>query len=398
METAVLIHNQQSLVLHYIRILIYRPALGSSLGSRSSSSVLAVADCARHVIQILQLLEDRKMSFAFCMNRHELLVTSGLCMIFHALDLDQERGMIKDIQRLVSVAIEMMEHDMAAAAPELRRIASAVMPGVGASSEMPPPRPASRTPPGPGKLKAAQGRLQSFASKFYRRPEGMLGERGRRSTTPTSFPNMRPAAVSDYPGTSSAQASQMQPGEQQIHRLAVQQSMLQRMPPQMGPPMEPPNNLDYLPFSTEPSSDPELSAKFGGHCQFEPEAGAGINMGENPWERPRHSIEGSRPTNLYRSLTSGSLIDPRMSASTSPSMTTPGVWTPDMWKQGSLQTVTPQPPLLSYSEGSVTSVDELSVGELSSTPHESYRGLALPRTMGEEGYGFEGFDEHHLHR
>lgn len=315
------------------------------------------------------------MSFAFCMNRHELLVTSGLCMIFQALDLDQERGMIRDSQRLVNVAIEMMEHDLANAAPELRRIASVVIPAVGASRAMPPPKPASSAPPGPGKLRAAQGRLQSFASKFYRRPEGMLGERGRRSTTPTSFPNMSPAAVNNHLGISSARAPQIQPGGPQIHRLALQQSMLQRMPAPMGPSLEPPN-LDYLPFSSEPlSSDPELSAKMGG-------AGVNVTACKNPWEQPRPSIEG-RPTDLYRSLTSGS--------SMSPPMTTPVGWTPEeMWSS-----IPPQPPLLSYSEGSVTSVDELSAGDLSSTSHESYRGMILPSSsMGEDGYGLEGFDTH----
>ncbi|KAI9786697.1 MAG: hypothetical protein M1816_007838 [Peltula sp. TS41687] len=372
-----------SLVFHYIRILIYRPAIGSKIDPHSSSSVLTLADCARHIIQILQLLEDRKMSFAFCINRHELLVSSGLCMIFQALDLDQERGMIKDSQRLVSVAIEMMEHDLANAAPELRRIASAVMPTIGASRAMPPPRLASSTPPGRGKLKAAQGRLQSFASKFYRRPEGMLGERGRRSTTPTSFPNMSPTA--DVGAVARAPPMQ-QPGGQPIHRIAVQQSMLQRMSPQMGAPMEAPN-LDYLPFSTEPlSSDPELSAKLGGHY-VDP---VSVSMAENPWEQPARVSTKTRPTDsLYRSLTSGSSISTSMTAASMG-------WTPDMWSPG-LQTVTPQPPLLSYSDGSVTSLDDLSP-DLNSTAHESYRGMILPSSMGEDGYGLEGFDSHHLGR
>jgi hypothetical protein len=48
-----------SMTYHYIRALIQRPAVCASLGSRSSSAMLALASSCRSMVQVVQLLQER---------------------------------------------------------------------------------------------------------------------------------------------------------------------------------------------------------------------------------------------------------------------------------------------------------------------------------------------------
>ena len=81
-------NNGQSLAYYYIRTLIHRPAVGSSLGAKAGSSMVALASSSKHIIQIVRLLEERRMSFSFCLNKNELLLLAGFGLLYRMYILD----------------------------------------------------------------------------------------------------------------------------------------------------------------------------------------------------------------------------------------------------------------------------------------------------------------------
>lgn len=127
-EIVCLLTRCQSLTYHYIRILIHRPATCASLGSRSSSSVIAMASSSKHVVQIVQLLAERGLSFSFCLNRDELLVLSGFGLLHQSLDLNAESKLMKDNQKTIGAIIGMLDKAKAASTSEFRRVACCYLP------------------------------------------------------------------------------------------------------------------------------------------------------------------------------------------------------------------------------------------------------------------------------
>ncbi|KAL8638815.1 MAG: hypothetical protein Q9226_008956, partial [Calogaya cf. arnoldii] len=116
-----------SLAYEYIRTLIHRPAVGSSLGSKALSSIVALADSSKHIIQIVQLLEERRMSFSFCLNKNELLLLSGFGLLFQGLDLNRKGKLLQDSQRLVCSVIAIVERNAALGSAAFKSVACAMI-------------------------------------------------------------------------------------------------------------------------------------------------------------------------------------------------------------------------------------------------------------------------------
>lgn len=112
----------QSLTYHYIRTLIHRPAVCANLGDRASSSTVALASSSKHIIQLVQLLDERNLSFSFCVNKNELLTVSGFGILFQALDLEKYSMLIKDNGKSICAIIELLERRKAAGAAEFKRL------------------------------------------------------------------------------------------------------------------------------------------------------------------------------------------------------------------------------------------------------------------------------------
>ncbi|KAL8637905.1 MAG: hypothetical protein Q9228_004881 [Teloschistes exilis] len=116
-----------SLAYQYIRTLIHRPAAGSRLGSKASSSTVNLANASKHTIQIIQLLEERRMSFSFCLNKNELLLLSGFGLLFQGLDLNRRGKLMQDSERLVCSAIAILERNAALGSAEFKQLACAMI-------------------------------------------------------------------------------------------------------------------------------------------------------------------------------------------------------------------------------------------------------------------------------
>ncbi|KAI9757183.1 MAG: hypothetical protein M1835_000677 [Candelina submexicana] len=123
-----------SLAYYYIRTLIHRPAVCSNLGSKATASVVALGDSSKHIIQIVQLLEERGMSFSFCLNKHELLVLSGLGMLFQGLDHYSERKLCKVGEKLIASTINILDRDHADGANDFEEVARSMISSTGVSN------------------------------------------------------------------------------------------------------------------------------------------------------------------------------------------------------------------------------------------------------------------------
>lgn len=123
-----------SLTYHYIRALIHRPAVCASAGSRFSSSMMTLAGSCKHIVQLVQLLEERGMSFAFCMNRDELLVTSGFGLLFQGLGLDAASKILRDNHKVVLRIMDMLDKSKAPCASDFSKVARTFLPAEPAAS------------------------------------------------------------------------------------------------------------------------------------------------------------------------------------------------------------------------------------------------------------------------
>lgn len=360
-----------------------------------------MVDSARHILQILQLLDERKMNFAFCMKKDELLLTSGLAVIFQVLDWDSEGMMTKEGERLVSTALGMMEPQSSAGAT-LRHIASSVMPAEGTTGDlapsgpMAPPTSSTGSRSAPRTLKSAHERLRSFTSRFYPshpHPGASSTEvKARRSTMPTSFPSTGPPAVHAHPGIFSTRMPStpaLLPDRPPTHRLPLDPGVFPPMPPPADPSTELPH-LEYFSFSAEPLRiDPENSSKIA--SGFDEHVHLPMAVGDEPreWERTRSSLDVTR-SSIYHGFPGGLSVDPGLTPTSLSILATPSGWASEVWSRGGLQPLPPGLPGPTYSPSSVTSAGDGS----SSAPHDPYRGLILPHSTGEEGFEFDALERH----
>lgn len=258
--------DEQSLAYYYIRTLIHRPAIGSSLGSKASSSVMTLADSSKHIIQIIQLLEERRMSFTFCLNRNELLLLSGFGLLYQSIDLDRDGKLIRDSQRLISSATAICERDSAPGAAEFQKIALSLMPIDGlskpnsaptTSSTAVPRRKSDSNMPAPqATQRSTRKQLQAIASRFsfgastHHRPQKHEDHNGRRVTLPTLIPEKAPHAArnSSQRSISSARSEPI-PHRADFHSTSTTRPQQARLVPAYECP-----NLDYFPLGHHDST------------------------------------------------------------------------------------------------------------------------------------------------
>lgn len=84
---------------------------------------MSVSDSSKHLIQICQLLEERNMSFSFCLNKADLLVFCGMALLYQGLDLKQESKLFQDNEKVVNAVIKTIGRMKTSVAYNFRRVA-----------------------------------------------------------------------------------------------------------------------------------------------------------------------------------------------------------------------------------------------------------------------------------
>ncbi|MCJ1306652.1 hypothetical protein MMC25_000295 [Agyrium rufum] len=163
-----------SLVYNYTRTLIHRQVTTSNLDAKASSSTVTMAESSKRIVQIVQLLEERGMSFAMCINKNELLALSAFGLIYQSVDLNEGSKILQDNQRTVASVLEILNSRSYPGFSTMRKISNAVFPRTqpiksaspeedrkvsrrDSTASMPAPQSAS---------KLAKKQLQAIASRF----------------------------------------------------------------------------------------------------------------------------------------------------------------------------------------------------------------------------------------
>ncbi|KAI0102033.1 fungal-specific transcription factor domain-containing protein [Nemania sp. FL0031] len=393
-----------ALAYYYVRTLIYRPAIGSSLGAKAAPALLATADSSKHMIQIVQLLEERSMSFSFCLNKTDVLVLCGMTLLYQSLELKHDSKLMKDIERLTNAVLKNLQKARAAGICDLKRVARMLIP-VGESSQSTPMQKS------PGMSMAAPPRTSPPASTFkkglpYGRHTGAAmsetdllsqQEKLRRMTMPSSSstrPELyRTQSRASFDHTSTDQSA----AQQRDHRFSI--SQIQQTMMRMSPMRKAKANMDYLSLSNNTASNPQPPSPSQNHIppshpiapSHQPPASLypttqmnkGVSLSE--WEAMLGAMDGGQ-INVYDAIYGG----PALSLETPTNYTE---WTPDPWDLSSfsigdldLSTNAAGPQsVLSLSDESLSSGDDLSNEMYLGMKGEDYQSGLVPHRNSHDG-------------
>lgn len=332
----------QSLVYHYIRTLIFRPAAGSGRGKKASSAIVALAQSSKRIVQIFQLLEERRMSFSFCLKKDELLVFAGFGLLYQSIDLDQKGKLIQDSQRLICSVISMLESMSAPGANDFKKVACAMI-----SID----RPSVRIRP-----------HEEFAAR--RKSEGTMPapqksfKSGRRMSTITNCPPKRdlpnsrvPVAPSPwmdpYPngGRSSSQQSLSSVFSDPTMRRTISEQSNSTPGTGHSQPLDP-TNLDYLDFTSDSKARPNRANSDQN----------GILRATRVKRSPQNDVAAGTPTFVDNIFPSPSLF----STQVYPDSPGQSDWTSDLWTMSANMCVAaaPSQSVQSLSDEDLTHIDD----------------------------------------
>lgn len=87
-----------------------------------------MAGSCKSIVQIMELLAERGLSFSFCLHKEEMLILSGFGLLYQGLDLDNDSKLMKDNQKTLASIINILDRAKAPCAPEFRRVACSFLP------------------------------------------------------------------------------------------------------------------------------------------------------------------------------------------------------------------------------------------------------------------------------
>lgn len=397
-----------SMAYHYIRALIQRPAVCASLGSKSSSAMLALASSCKSVVQIVQLLEERSLSFSFCLNKDEVLVLSGFGLLFQRLTLDPSSKILKEGQKIVTSVMDLLNKSDAPCAPEFKKVVDSFIPS---GEQVAAPKPANRqsSPKGKTSRHNSEGSLpaprpQTLQSSTKKQLKALASRfnpsiaptptdnntQDRRATVPNLGPYLKTNQAQSQPSLSPQQQTyepvnisrsepalspsniSTRPASTTVHPSAPPHHQHPHLKPKKRSAHPQPNltNLDYLSFAADPSSSHATPSATTHPIKPEPQP--------TDWEKLLGSLDGST-TNIFDACYGGQPIEGlldsypaphphRASTSALPTASASALdWNPDLWSLYQGQT-TAQPlptglPDRQAQPGSIWSYDSASTAD-----------------------------------
>jgi hypothetical protein len=349
------------------------------LGSKASPSVISLADSSKHIIQIVQLLEERSMSFSFCLNKNEMLTLCGLSLLFQGLDLKQEGKLMQDGQRLVLVVIKYLEKANAPGAADFKRLAASMtniecqsktLNGrVGESLMKAPSNGKSTSTSPPIARKQIQSHVYRHSSASISESDLLSQQEKLRRATLPNF--VHADGVSRHSRLS--QDSTRSESPRPKYRSSGYQ-LPAKMKPQITQNQKPPN-LDYLSLSNTPvSSQPTSPAQTRTHnppnqnsiptsAAYTPQKAT--TGAPSEWDILFRSYD-DRP--LYDAIYGGNNNGPTPALIPDNASSNFESWSPDSWDytigMGDLTNNAGPNSVLSFSEESLSSSDELSTSDV----------------------------------
>jgi hypothetical protein len=393
--------------------LIHRPAVGSTLGEKASPSLISVADSSKHAIQIIQLLEERSMSFSFCVNKNEMLTLCGLSLLYQGLDLKKEGKLLKDGQRLVSVVENYLDSFKAPGAADFRKLVSSLAPTETAKTF----DHGNQHVAAPTHSHNGRQNHQSVTSR-YTNPSSIdtellqQQERMRRATL-NSIPMLglgnQSGSRHKKPDSTSRSKSYHSSTPRQPQPPPTPSLMSTSTKPRSSSNSEAGPNLNYLALSSAPSSDGlrrSRSVVQQRNNEIQPQQYKTPNLAPSEWETLLGSLDSGN-SNIFDAVYGGSVPGMQVAVSNgantgaqhtaSLSSSGYGDWdlSPDAWDMTALSmadcdaSATTQS-VLSLSEESLSSGDDLDFGGPGAL--SDYKQSLLQGGLNGDGFYVDGLD------
>ena len=348
-------------------------------------------------MQILDLLDERSMNFAFPLYKVEILVSAGLALLWQRLDLPAESKIVQDNRKSFGLLFEVFKrYSMDSATSFVGVLQCLAIPSDGTN-----PRPhTAQTPiqdlrlrttmsaPSTMKNKSAMKQIQAFAARFT--------NFGSKLQKPSPDPTIRHSAGA----MTASENHQSSPQDRSYSRLSISSAQSEPcfaiVPPYTSPTLSRSSNspksavnLDFFPMARQNSmmmSPPAATPQKGMEDPVFTDAA---------WESILASMDSGN-TNIFNGIYGGSLdgetpfAQPLSDPGYVDSMATPiPTWPSEIWSADAinvLQNKAPVPQsLLSFSDESLTSGgDDFSAHSGSSVPPQEVLadgfvgGIAVP--------------------
>lgn len=373
---------RQSLAYFYTRTLIHRPLLCHGSGSAASAAGIVLAAAGKHILQIVDLLLERRMNYTFPLNKADLLVISGISVLWQSTDLDDDSKLVKDNQKSLTLSVTMLNNENPAAAIEFQKMAASLIalegrPGSPPKSVEPDNRVqrpnTAMAAPAETKTKSTRKQLQALASRWStfgtkaKSEEATRTVSGTQNGGPTLSPAHRAASTVSLASTRSAPVLPMNTASPNhlttcttIDTAAI--------------------NLDYLPLGDE----------FG---DSQTRTSSSTMLPPKKQQTPASIVADASWDQLLTNFDNNSTLYADMTAIGHPLyQPTSNEWTPDAWQLSGIDLTAKAPvpqSLLSFSEESLTSGDDFMFSTAGShngstvtgdnlDPAETYRGITIP--------------------
>ena len=297
------------------------------------------------------------MSFSFCLNKNELLISCGFGLLFQGIDLNPKGKLIQDSRRLICSVLRMLERNRSPSAGHFKEVAGAILSierspkasGLPTLETGSPPTSEECMPAPPTVTKSTRKQFQAIACRFS-------SETGYGATSNHKRNDSASNKGSDVanPGLYSRSNGQnsISPG---VSDITIQRRYSEALshitsPCHVGPSSGP--SIDYLSFNNSYSGSQlvgGLSEKL--LVKNEPDRGIGYGRIQQPPQFPYQCHGSSEMLSAY--------ITPSPSSG-------PHDCLSDMWKFYSDMNnhSAPTHSVVSFSEDEGTSVEELSSGDL----------------------------------
>ncbi|KAL6247856.1 DNA-binding transcription factor cat8 [Rhinocladiella similis] len=376
-----------SLAYFYTRSLIHRPLLCHSSGSSASAANIVLAAAGKHILQIMDLLIERRMSYTLPLNKIDLLLNSGLAILWQSLDLEEESKLVKDNQKSLICLTTMIQNESPIVASEFQKMAATFVtldarPVLSPKSMSPDTaqRPSPiRTAVSDPKSKSARKQLQAIASKWSSFNNKTRDEECvRRATVPqtTPAPQMQPhraASTTSLSSTRSAPAMAAAVAAAAPNPLAPCRSVDNPM-----------INLDYLPMGDEFG---DSQTRTSSSTMLPPKQQATSTTSDSNWDTLLNNFDNS--CGLYPDMNANGLYQVPSNE-----------WTPDVWNLTGMEFASKAPvpqSLLSFSEESLTSGDDFLFSAPPSNSGSAATGEAIDLTEHYGGITIPVDDEFDVH-
>jgi hypothetical protein len=89
---------------------------------------MVLADSAKHMIQILDLLDERRLCLSVSISRKEVVFLSGLGLLWQMLGVKRDSKLAKETQKLLGTAMQHLRVESSAAATEFSTLCTSLVP------------------------------------------------------------------------------------------------------------------------------------------------------------------------------------------------------------------------------------------------------------------------------